>query len=263
MIPVAVYFWNSLMRPVVFCIIIVFLGLGSGRSQIVNIENLRLQDREQGWTGMNNLNFAFTRNTQQIWQLGNTFRVSYTQKKHLFFIHSEINFVKAGESDFVNDGFEHMRYNYALDDSSVFVLEAFKQMQFNKIQRIRLRSLYGGGIRINAIRQDSVNFTLGLTPMAEFEDLTDNTLNRHLRLSMYLSFDMQFSKNFGMNTITYYQPDITYWKDYRMSHATTLRTRINKYLSMTIIFNLTYDAFPPEGIPPSFWSLRNGLQFRF
>ena len=240
-----------------------FLICSTSYGQIVNIENQRLGIKENGWSGTDDFTFNFTKNTKEIWQIGNILRLNYKQDKHSLLMLSEINFVKAGQSDFVNNGFEHLRYNYELTDSGRFVFEAFRQTQYSKVQNIRLRSLYGAGFRVAVLNQDSAQVSLGVLPMAEFEDLTDGTNNKHIRLSSYLAFDFQFNKTIGINSITYFQPDIIYWNDFRIANTTSLRFKINSYLSWRVIFNLNYDEFPSQSIPQSIWSLRNAVRFKF
>jgi hypothetical protein len=249
-------------RTVLVLTFTVLAGMSSV-AQVVNIENLRLKGKDKGWTGSEMLNFAFTQNTSQIWQIGNRLKLGYLDGQHSVLFTSTLNFVKADVNDFVNDGFEHLRYNYQLKDSGMVSFELFKQFQYNKVQAIRLRSIYGGGVRVHAINQDSAQLIVGVTPFAEFEDVTDGTYNRHVRLGGYFSLDVQFSKTFGFNTITYYQPDIIYWKDYRLSHETSIRAGITRQLGLRVIFNLNYDSFPPAGIPQSFYSISNAISFTF
>lgn len=244
-----------------FCF--VFLAFGQSNAQVVNIENQRLSGKEKGWAGNNALTFAYIRNLGEIWQVGNRFRAAYFDRKHTVMFMSDLNFVKANERSLVNDGFEHIRYSYTLKDSGRVSLEAFKQLQYNRIFQIRLRSLYGAGIRVRAIDRDSAQLSLGVTPMLEFEDVLDGTYNRHFRLSMYFAWDIQFNKSFGINMITYYQPDMLYWKDYRLNHETSLRAAITRNLDMRVIFTVNYDEFPPAGIPQSMVTFRNALNFRF
>jgi len=251
------------MLRVILFIIVVLIGLEQSHSQVVNIENQRLSGKDKGWVGSNALTFAYIRNFSEIWQIGNRFRAGYFEGKHAIMFVSDLNFVKANERALVNDGFEHIRYSYTLRDSGKISLEAFKQLQYNRIFQIRLRSLYGAGIRVRAIDRDSAQLSFGITPMLEFEDVLDGPYNRHFRLSTYFAWDIQFNKSFGINMITYYQPDLLNWKDYRLNHETSLRASITKNLDMRIIFSINYDEYPPDGVPPSVVTFRNALNFRF
>lgn len=257
------YFCNIVMR--LFLLVQIFVGLISlsSTAQIVNIENRRLSEKEEGWTGSNDLSFSLTENTTQVWQVGNNLRIDYVKGRHNAFLLSVINIVKAGESDLLNNGFEHLRYNYDLLDNNRLILEVFRQTQFNKIQKIKLRSLYGVGLRYAIVDKDSANISIGTLPMAEFEDLTNNISNRHIRLSTYLSFDFQFTKTVGLNSITYYQPDILFAGDYRISNETSVRLGITEKLKLKVIFKIYYDQFPTEGVPKRIYSLRNAISYSF
>ncbi len=257
-------FGTDVSFVVVKALLISFLLLtGVVQAQIVNIENQRLQAKENGWLGSIGLNMSYIKNTREIWQIGSRVRVQYHQDKHTALWLSELNFVKAGQSDFLNNGFEHLRYNYALTDSGRLVVEAFRQMQYNKVQKIKLRSLFGAGFRYRVVDRDSAQVDVGVHPMYEFEELSNEESNRHFRLSSYLSFDFQFNANLGINSITYYQPDVANFKDFRLSNETTLRTKITEKLDLRIIFRLTYDEEPPEGVPQNTVYLKNGIVFRF
>ncbi len=233
------------------------------KAQIVNIENQRLHAQQEGWKGNMSLNFNYNNNGVEVYQVGSRFNIQYKEKRHTGFFLTEINFIKAGENSFINNGFEHMRYNYDLSDSGRFVVEAFRQSQYNKVQNIRLRSLYGAGIRCEIIRQDSAILNIGALPMLEFEDLTTDENNRHLRLSSYLSFDIQFSKSIGLNSITYYQPDMLNWKDLRMANETSLRLQLHKRLQYQMRFRWTYDEYPPTENFRRTYTVSNMIRFSF
>ncbi len=75
--------------------------------------------------------------------------------------------------------------------------------------------------------------------MGEYEELTASAYTIDMLSTNYLSFDGQFSENFGLNTITYFQPKLSDIDNYRLSNETTLRFRFNKFLSFKIIYALT------------------------
>lgn len=79
----------------------------------------------------------------------------------------------------------------------------------------------------------------------------------------YLSFDGQFSENFGLNTITSFQPKLSDIGNYRLSNETTLRFRFNKFLSFKIIYALTLDSRDIEGVRKTNYYIKNTLSFNF
>jgi putative salt-induced outer membrane protein YdiY len=231
--------------------------------QIVNIENLRLTDDKQGWSGRAEMNFNFIMNTRQLLQLGGEVRARYLRRKHQFLLVGDQSFVKSEDNDFVNRGFQHFRYDYRFTDSSKFYYEAFQQSQFNRIQRIDFRHLLGSGIRYDVINGKKYQLSLGSGLMWEYEELVDGGITRDLLSTSFLSFDGQFNESIGINTISYFQPKITNAGDYRFSNETSIRFKINKYLSFRVIYSLMHDSREIEGVRKTNYVFRNALQVSF
>src|SRR3989344_5207740 len=119
-------------------------------AQIVNVESKRFLNDTNGWVGKVDFNFALTQNTQQMVAAGNNAHIQYQHNRHRFLILNDVNFVKAGTTDFVNAGFQHFRYNYKIIDR--VTAEVFTQVQYNKILRLDLRFLSGVGPRFKLIK---------------------------------------------------------------------------------------------------------------
>lgn len=233
-------------------------------AQIVNIENKRIEGSTQGFFGSADLNLNFTMNTKQLLQIGDKLKVGFTKDKHHAFLITDHSFVKSQDDSFINKGYEHLRYNYELNDSGHVVFEAFQQGQFNKIQRIDLRLLLGSGIRFNIIRQKNYELSFGTGFMGEYEQLTDNAgYTADFLSTSYLSFDGQFSENIGFNTISYLQPKLTDVGFYRFANESYLRFRVNKYLSFKIVYTVTHDNRDIEGVRKTNYILKNTLSFQF
>jgi putative salt-induced outer membrane protein YdiY len=254
---------KGILRPLIILILLCFSEALS--AQIVNIESKRLGERDEGWNGSVELGLNLIKNTKEIWQINNRIRVQHKKRKHSILLLTDFKMVKADEADFVNKGFEHIRYNLAFNDSTrKIVLELFEQAQFNKIQKIDLRILAGGGLRIKVLETDSTSISFGALGMYEHEQLIDDEgLNQDIRLSNYLSFDFQFTKTFGLNTITYFQPMVSNFQDYRLSSESALRFKISDRLTFRVIYNIINDSQPPPGVPKTNYSLKNALKFSF
>lgn len=234
-----------------------------GNTQIVNIENQRLNAKQDGWTGSFDLNFSMIKNTNLLLQFGNRNRVNYHRDQHNWMLLTDIGLVKSNGSDLINVGFGHMRYSYNLHKFHKIYLEAFSQSQYNKIQLVDLRVLNGAGGRAEVVKLDSFALNLGTFIMHEYERQSDGIINQTARYSCFISFDYQFNKNTGINSITYYQPDFLSPADFRISSETSLRFVITKKVSFRVVYNLFYDAYPPEGIPTTTYYLNNSINIRF
>ncbi|MCG8574707.1 MAG: DUF481 domain-containing protein [Flavobacteriales bacterium] len=234
----------------------------SGFSQIVNIENKRLEKKE-GFSGNIDLNLNFIMNTKQLLQIGDKLKVAYTKRKSHLLLITDHSFIKSEGQDFVNRGYEHVRFNYTLKDSGRIDYEVFQQGQFNKIQKINLRLLLGTGFRLNLVRQKKYDMNFGTGFMGEYEELIDNGISRDVLSSSYLSFDAQFTPSFGFNTITYFQPKLIDFGNYRLANESYIRLKINKYLTFKVIYSLAHDSRNIPDVRKTNYTLKNTLSFKF
>ena len=233
------------------------------KAQIVNIENKRLSAKKQGFSGSVDLNLNYTVNTKTLLQLGSKLRVAHLNKRHYTFILGDQSIVKSGEESFINKGFEHLRYNYTLKDSGKVSFELYQQGQFNKVQRINLRLLLGTGFRFSVIDTKNYQLNLGTGFMGEYEELTNGAISSDILSANYVSIDAQFSPSVGLNSITYFQPKLIDWGNYRLANETNVRFRINKYLTFKVIYSLTHDSRDIEGVRKTNYAIKNALSFNF
>ena len=242
--------------------LILFINL-TGFSQIVNIENKRLSNHNEGFNGSAEFNFNFTMNSKQLLQVGDRIRVSYVKQRHHFLVVTDHSFIKSEGSDFVNRGFEHFRYHYAITDSGRISLEVFQQGQFNKIQKINLRLLFGTGLRFNLIDLNNYQLNFGTGLMREYEELIELGVSQDLLSTSYVSFDGQFNESIGLNTISYFQPKLIDFGNYRFSNETALRFKINRYLTFKLVYSLTHDSRNIPGVRKTNYLVKNTVKFQF
>lgn len=231
-------------------------------SQIVNIEDQRAKDSEEGLSGQADFNFNINKNTSVLYQLGNRVQARYRKDSNIWLFFNELNIVKTSERSFLNGGFQHLRYNKVINKG--FRLEAFTQSQYNGIQRIDWRYLLGGGGRFTLFNADSLSINLATLFMYEYEDgRGDLGVEHALRLSTYLSFKIDLTKNASISSTTYYQPKVWQFKDYRVSNESTFNIGISEKLSLKIIYTILFDAEPAPEVPQTIYSLRNAVSYRF
>lgn len=244
----------------IFCLHLIGIVVNG---QIVNIENQRLNTRKEGFSGNVDLSLNFTMNTVQLLQLGDRLRVVYKRNKHQFLLFTDHSLVQTKDVSIINLGFEHVRYNYTFKDSGKIILEAFEQAQFNKIQKINLRFLLGTGIRFHIFDLQHYQLNFGTGFMYEYEELIDYGISSDILSNSYFSFDGQFSENIGMNVITYFQPKLIDFGNYRLSNETQLRFVINKHLTYRVIYSLSHDSRDIPTVRKTNYTFRNALSFTF
>lgn len=246
----------SLLLLFVFCYSFV-------SSQIVNVENQRLKGEEDGWSGNFDLSLSFIQNTKSIFQLGNRNRLYYKKGIHTGMLLTDMLIVKSKNEDFANSGFQHLRYAYHSQRYKFLYLEAFQQAQYNRVQLINLRLLFGGGARMKILDKDSAAINLGTFMMAEHEEEKNGIVNQIIRYSLFTSFDFQFHKHIGINSIIYYQPGVFDTNDYRLNIEASIRMKVTEKMSFNISYNLFYDNEPSETVPKTNYILKNAFSYTF
>ena len=132
------------------------------------------------------------------------------------------------------------------------------------MQRIDLRTLIGAGPRFRIHDDDTLNLYIGILYMYEYENIGDSTafLTAH-RNSSYLSLNYFVNDIFSISHISYYQPNILDFADFRISTETALNIYLTQRFTLRIIYNLLYDSRQVEGLPNQYHTLKNSLGVRF
>lgn len=236
----------------------------AANAQIVNIEGSRMEPDSMGWQGSAGLSFNYTQNINKLFQIKANTALQYRFGKHVLLSLNDLNLVFSSQENFSFNGFQHFRYNYLVN--KWYTAEAFTQGQFDRVQLVKFRYLLGGGNRFTLLKKDKGRMHLGILAMYEYEIEADtNIVHNDLRLSNYLSATYKPSDVFSSTFMMYYQPVVYRFSDYRVSLLLNLFFRINKQLSFSTGFNMTYDSAPvqdPEVVNLTF-SINQGLFLKF
>jgi hypothetical protein len=232
-------------------------------TQLINIESKRLNSQEEGWNGNIDFNAKYTQNNKSVWQLSNKISIQYNKKKSTHLFLNDISLVRSNQNDLVNSGFAHYRYTRPIATKDFIKWESFTQIQYNSVQKIRLRTLTGTGLRFNIINTDSVYFTYGFALMYEYEETTIPEYSNLIRNSNYLSFDWKISKIWEFKTIIYYQPSIGDFNDFRLSNVSNISHKLTDHISLVLNFNLLYDSKPPVDVPVNSFQTNLLVRFKF
>lgn len=254
---------KTILQQLSLFLIIFLWGGPKGQAQIVNIEDKRVMlDDSTNWYGQVRLGFNLVENGSSVLNLNGAISIEYDKDKHWFLSLSNFNFIQVNNEDFVNEGFQHFRYNYKA--SRWLIYEAFTQAQYNEKLRLRLRWLAGGGLRFPILQKENQEIFLGITYMYEYNEERDPDLEfRDHRMSTYASFGLQPFKNASLSNTTYYQPVINDLDDLRLSSQTTLAINLTSRLLFSSTFSITHDTRVPEDVENTIYSLRNGIRWNF
>lgn len=244
------------------CLLVLLFSCFAARAQVINIEGKRFLNDTNGWVGNADFTFNVIQNVQQVMSFSNTLRVQYQKNRSRFILLNDVNFIKAGNTNFVNSGYQHFRYNYKVNKH--VTMEAFTQTQYNPVLKLDFRYLLGAGPRIKILKKENAKIYFAALYMYEYDDIVNDAVNLYEhRLSSYLTFTFGLFKTVEITSTTFYQPNLENTNDYRIANDSGLEIHINKHLNFKSTFNLLYDTYQPKGIPELVYSFRNGLSVKF
>lgn len=231
--------------------------------QVIHIENRRMADPEPGWSGDVSLQASLVQNLNHTFQTNNLAQLQYAKGRSRVLSISALNLNIFNYNRIRNDGYQHFRYNYELSER--WSPEAFAQYQYNEWLKIGFRALHGAGVRFALLDNDSAQTKLfaGLSYMYEYEAETTDKIFRGHRANYYMSVGFPLGNIVHFDAIAYFQPNLQWIADIRASTEINIDLSITEKLSFQIVCNLVYDGAPPEEVPNIFYSLRNGLRYRF
>ena len=234
-------------------------------AQIINIEDKRIRLNDSiALKGYADMALSVFKNDKKLVSVSANSQLEYIKKKHLFLLIGGYNLVKAGSSNFLDDGYGHFRYNY--DVSQKVTWEAFTQGQYNQRTRSLFRALVGTGVRFKFQWTEKQRFYLGTAFMFEHNQFSDATPRQYdVRLSNYLSFSVAISDKIKLNSTNYFQPVLTDLSNFRVSSQVNALFQISKKLHFKVSGNLVWDRdvrLPPS-VPDLIYAWTNGLRWEF
>jgi hypothetical protein len=236
-------------------------------AQIVNIEAKRklINTDTTGWFGSTDLGFNLNENGKTVLTLTANATIEYLNDKNRWLSLTNYRVVRAEGQDFVNQGFQHIRYNR--DWTEKVTWEVFGQAQYDERLTLRFRGLLGTGPRFQLIENEKGDLFFGTLYMFQYEELTENNIiYRDHRLSNYLSYRLNLGKNLKLTGTSYYQPLLNKPKVARLSSQTTLLFKITEKLSFKSAINISLDSRLSEAVedvPIAIYSFVNGLKWVF
>jgi hypothetical protein len=246
----------------VFVLLLVFYFQCQLLAQVVNIETRRIGESDKKLIGKTELSVDLIKSSSTIFTARNSTQLQYFQDSNIYILLADLNMMQIDTIRYLNNGFMHFRYNHNFPNKWL-VAEAFTQVQFNRVQKIQRRFLWGGGTRFNILDKEKIKLFAGTALMYEFELYLDNTFQDKVRMSNYVSLYYKPSATFSIRHTTYYQPQMDDFCYFRLTNETSLEALIVKNLSFNSKFNYFYDSKPAPAVQKVFFSLTNGLIYRF
>jgi Protein of unknown function, DUF481 len=256
---------SNILRGCLAPLFLILSSLTTTSAQVVNVEDRRVRIGDSlRWLGKADLGFNLIQNTQQYLTVSAAVQVEFKEKRHFILSLTAYNLAKSSSQNLLNDGFQHVRYNYDITDRVVW--EGYGQVQYNERIRLRLRTLLGTGFRFKLLRQSAARLYLGTSyfyEQTQFKDATASFLNH--RLSVYAAFSQKIGASARIASTTYYQPILTDLSNMRWASDNSLLIPLSKKCVFKANLNLTYDTDPrlPDSVPDLIYAWTNGIRLEF
>lgn len=195
------------------------------------------------------------------------------KNKHMILLLNDIKYTAAKSNTFANLGMVHLRYSYRIANSG-WKWESYGQVQYNQLLLQKVRSVIGSGLRVklldekprpNGFSNRAIRMFAGTSLFYEYEEInyTHRSMDyiNSVRWSTYLSSYFNF-KSFEFSSTTYVQPNLSDFKDHRISGDYSLLLRISDPFSVKVNLSHFYDSRPPETVTKHTFSFTIGFVYK-
>ena len=233
-----------------------------------------------GWTGGANVGFSIARGNSESDNLALAFNALHpTANDQITIYANSINTqnnlaTPSTVANLIQAGF---RYDRNLT-ARLFAFGAADFMS-NELQFLDLRSVYGGGLGLHAIKSDAtifdiftgVNYThetysngpLNVPPTIPPSYVSYGVTNKFVALTLGEEFDHKFGKNTALTENAYFFPNLQDTSEYRATFTVGTVTKISKWFGWQNQFGDIYVSNPPIGAKNNDLILTTGLNISF
>ena len=268
------------------------------RAQIVNVLDA-VESTKQGVGGAADFTIEWRTGNTNLLRLGWNVGASYREGRHLLFFQWKLTEATqkdsvegSYEAPYISNSFEHLRYRFHL--KGPFSTETFLQHAMDAKQRLRVRALAGGGLRVESPKAGWGFVALGTDYMFSYEEYYDDctcatdpsacsvcgdgtdcedsdggeALVYHPyqhRWSSYVQFVLRLGDNVSFQDTTFYQPRLDDFGDYRLMTEAGFVLKAGRFYaktSFTVSYYSRLGTWCP-GVENFDTVLKNALGVRF
>lgn len=245
----------------IFTLLILML-LPSQAFAIVNAEDIDFSDAEgfggkiaasAGGNSGNSSKFTSEANTRLVWRHG----------PHTELAAASYSYGKSRGVRDTNKAFAHLRHRYRFVDH--WEVEAFAQAQQNEFALLKLRTLFGGGLRWST-HNDDWSAAIGAGSFYERERLkpaANEPVSKLWRGNAYLSLGYRLNDHVAFANTVYYQPAWKQPADYRLLDDGSLSVGLTESIDLKLTVELAKDSRPPLGVKALDTAYKTGLEMHF
>jgi putative salt-induced outer membrane protein YdiY len=212
-----------------------------------------------GWSAAAKAGFSAKGGNTELLEVSGSAQLQWQNERHRLRALGGYARQTSDAREVAEDGMLHLRHN-RLIVGSVHSL-SFAQVQRNPFQRLRSRTLFGLGGRVDFLQSDRGGLSLGAAHMVEIEELeggggraTDQ------RLSTFLAATAMLNTTTSLRTTIYAQPLWSEFGDLRAVALLSLSVALTEQLSLELGGQIQHDSRPPDAVEETDWSTSTALK---
>ncbi len=246
-----------LVIPILICISL------AGSAQIVNTENAKMDTDTVGWKGSMSASLGLSKYISKVLTTHLGIHIQHKTKKGLWILLGNANFLRVGESEYVDARFLHLRYSVKL--ARRFHWEVFSQIEDNKVIQLKSRLIFGTGPRMKLFSNKFIHLHIATHINYEVENEGKAPVTRHndFRSSSYVSFTITPAERVEINSTTFFQPLFSNLADYRVLNQVKLKVTATRHFGTTLQWNYFHDRYPVANVPQTQYSFNAGVTYDF
>ena len=249
-----------------FFIFILFIS--SETFAIVNIEDMRVSEPAEGFSGKFDFGIAGASGNTDKSSASLGSRLQWHKDKTTNFVVLNYSYGESGGVRNTNKGFLHARHVNQF--SAKTANEYFAQAEKNEFTRLSYRGLAGAGLRFSLGDKKSQRaIYLGLGGFYSREELeeatgsTDEGIEDLWRANLYISYKHNFDNGVQLMSTTYYQPEIGNAADFRLSEQAALSVSLSKRMRLVLSLDVAHDSEPPQFVEKTDTSYNTRFEVQF
>jgi hypothetical protein len=216
------------------------------------------KEDELGWSGSADASYSASGGNTRLTTLTSTARLQWQDARERFRLLGNLERKTSESQEIARSLMAHLRHNHRLDDALATL--AFVQFQENPFQRLQGRTLIGGGLRLDLLRQEESHLSWGVSDMLEIERLDGHHhADRWHRLSTFLEVRHAPREHLALQLTVFLQPRWSEPGDYRLLLTAGTRVRLAGPVVQITRFTWERDSMPPMGVKKDDWELSAGL----
>jgi len=230
------------MKNGFFASLLFFLSFEA--QSFMNVETLR-QSHKNGFFGSVNLKATGASGSTDKFVNNFSNQNVYRSDKNEFLFFANHLYGEVSNTKNTERGSFHVRYSRSV--SKVNALEFYAQVEYDRFRALRLRRIYGSGIRVRVLDKEEMSLYFGAGAFFENEDLDVDPDEKTARGNMYAAYVHTFSNAVKISSTLYYQPSLSQ-SDFRLQLNTSIGVPLTEKFKFTVEFRAAHDSLPPTDI---------------